>query len=630
MWKILKKENGKYHQVTQSAKMKKALAIIGLVVLGTTACNNNEEVLQPSIQPSTQPTEETFQLSLDLESTYELNESEAKALAYDNLNGTGKPTLSTSNQDWTTHLFIRNSRGTGQFYAAVNWRTIGREGGKIKLESLKDNSKHTVLSLSSSGITLPARPKKGETWYIAGIMGGGKLNDLRTEVRFDDKEAVDANKARVPYAFKWTPFVVGDIHKPTKLTVHFKPQGVQFSVKADQWQGKVHRSLLPKARIISNALTQRGKFNYALTAGRQQNGGMPQFAYDLDLTATSVDTLQAQMGIHGNLLSTVLWAMPKEGRVAPQDPKTRPCVLGYIVDKRGTTTEHGLRTGIFTRGKSYEVELSVFRPRLPLELVAEYNLAGPNGTSFLNTHHRTSNKTHYFTHARSRGFQQQKIGDKAWKLPNFGDIRAFFIDRQVEIRKSQYGRIIVDNRAKTITSNPGNALTLFGVPMGTSALKSEYIFSRTDNVSGYALRMLDANSGNIHKVAYRYQILRDGAAPRLRITARYLGGNSPESSILDVASANYWNANQNNDVQRSFPLWGFYKSPTNRDVTDAGEYGDYWYDTPDQTFFQIFDKAQPIGEWFIPGGGQQGGTLLMPVRLMRTFCCELDDTKVSH
>lgn len=342
---------------------------------------------QEAQQPLAPQGEESSSLSLEIAPELDLQELRAMTITTAN----NKPQFThDSRTDWKTHCFIRNADGTQQAYAEVNWEVVDSTAGQIKLKM----KGHELKLLTSGGSPLPT-PQPGEEWFIAGIAGGGRLNDTRTQVDFSYDAGLDGTLAndqvRVPLAFGWTKFVVaGANQRAPRISVRLKPQGSLFRIRVDNlaegadFDGKTY--VAGNVKILSNALTQKGAFDYGLgsTAEAPISGAMPSYNFGSGNEVAVNEVIQRPVEVDLNAYRDVLiWAYPRpSAHLAPSQAfSTKIYLPHYHTYDTKTFVPHGLRNAAFANGHGYRTTLHVYRPKMGLEYIMPRHLS-PSGGEF--------------------------------------------------------------------------------------------------------------------------------------------------------------------------------------------------------------------------------------------------------
>lgn len=609
------------------------LALIGSAILST-ACTKDGEAPR-SAQVQTDTNQSVGELTLTLSAEYEQQRS--RSLSYDVAGGTNK--ISGSDNNYQTHVFIRSADGTKQFYATMQWNELGRSGGNLQLEGKPDASAtalnppagYTRLQLTPSAGTASADlPKAGETWYISALLGGGEINASKDAISLnnangsteDGTTSFAYNQAQMPYATEsWTAFKVGVADDAPEVKLHFKPQGVQllFDVEPNERIGS-QKPRLPQARLITNHLSDKGIFDFKTSTTSLSDTEL-KFKFDQLDNAENVDTLQRRLSGHNGKYYALLWGMPRslsgEGATALADIKSRPCVNGYVVHHPNNTTgqEHGLRTTAFNKGETYTIPLKIFRPRMSLELLAEYNLR--KNTGKFDTEHRMTNDetTQHFYWSEAQTYENGRRiegNSKMWRLPEEYEFFGIYLSTNYEgVTQRAW---LKPNKAPYI-----HLYKTLGDYKDQSLVDEFYVANRNErDALIYAVRF--AGSNNAERIAYRYQIhdVKNGDNAGITVSSKYIGAD-PSFSRDNLLNEAFWSTS---DVtSRTFPYIGFRtKGAPNqwgyRNVSDIWLQG--------QSFTQSLSTA-----WFNIKLEVGNLIYLFPIRLTRVHCCDLDNDKVG-
>ncbi len=554
----------------------KHLFFNALAVMAFAACSSEAEEIKPSEKA------ETATIEIDLEGEY--NNGQTRALTFD---GTEYPlfTHETGVTDWKTHCFIRNEAGTVQFYALVDWTaSVNSSTGAITLK-IKDSK----LTLQGSGGSNPATtatlPKAGERWYIAGIAGGGVLEANNTKVNFAYNQSLDAslaaNQLRVPIAFGWTPFTIAKpvSERAPRIVVQFKPQGTLLSVHVDNTKNRGKNALSTQVKVRSNALSQSGLFDYSTAAARATYTAAPK--WDFTNASATTETFVRDVNINfGAKKIYYLWAMPRTS--APTEGfKTETYVAHYKSFAEGTNTEPAAKTITFAKGNTYYTGLDIDRPKMALEYVAEYNM-NSNGT--FSTQKYTYEDTGLFTWQEAVDrFSNVDINGIGYHLPTATELRAIFGGDPNLVVDDQFGTY----RSPILLDRTGESLSVSDqVRIGGKTLYYNFDYKTPTPRNCYGLRfkkstthLTQTTPNNYMQCAYRYQSVGTfvpGTNNYWVVTARYLGDDFT-GSVDDIATDEYWNNNNQDDVVRIFNAPGAIGS--SGENNSVGRYVSFWSST---------------------------------------------------
>ncbi len=454
--------------------------------------------------------------------------------------------------DWTTHVFFRKEGATFVGYAKIEWEFTGRDSnGKIRLQQ-----KNLTFDLENTNGDLPSA---GETWYIAGIAGGGVLDDTKSNVSFAYNQALDAkltaNQARVPLAFGWTRFTIpSNTERAPRIVVQFQPQGTLLGVYVNNRTNRGKAVVTSQLKVRTNALSQSGVFDYALTATRADYASAPKwtFANEQATTETIVRDINVPQDAGANCY---IWAMPRT--TAPSEGfSTKTYVGRYKTFAEGTTDELPVKTEAFAAAKSYHTGLDIDRPRMPLEYWTERNV-NQDGTGFVTSDANNDAQMGYFSHSDATArFANITIDGQSYSLPAAYTARSLF----------HFNTAL---HLDTYSSLPATALNQeeWGVSVGGlrhGTLQADYYI--TSFTEFYGIRLKGGN--NDMTVAYRYQILGSGTETYLKVTNRYLGPT--DLTINDIANSSYWESNTADDIVRVFPYAGSKLSPNTETISQIG------------------------------------------------------------
>ncbi len=530
----------------------KHLFFNAVAVMAFAACSSEAEEIKPAEKNS------TATLQLEMTGQYGSgNTDQTRALTFD---GGDYPifTHQEGTTNWQTHCFIRNEAGTAQFYALVDWNATTNDDGSISLHI--KNSTLTLQNSAGSDVTATATlPKAGERWYIAGIAGGGVLDDTKSNVSFAYNQALDAkltaNQARVPLAFGWTRFTIpSNTERAPRIVVQFQPQGTLLGVYVNNRTNRGKAVVTSQLKVRTNALSQSGVFDYALTATRAEYASAPKwtFANEQATTETIVRDINVPQDAGANCY---IWAMPRT--TAPTEGfSTKTYVGRYKTFAEGTTDELPVKTEAFAAAKSYHTGLDIDRPRMPLEYWTERNV-NQDGTGFVTSDANNDAQMGYFSHSDATArFANITIDGQSYSLPAAYTARSLF----------HFNTAL---HLDTYSSLPATALNQeeWGVSVGGlrhGTLQADYYI--TSFTEFYGIRLKGGN--NDMTVAYRYQILGSGTETYLKVTNRYLGPS--DLTINDIANSSYWESNTADDIVRVFPYAGSKLSPNTETISQIG------------------------------------------------------------
>ncbi len=483
------------------------------------------------------PVEENISKNQPLSYTLKLSGGVAsdaeRALSFD-MSQANPAILETS--DWTTHVFFRKEGATFVGYAKIEWEFTGRDSnGKIRLQQ-----RNLTFDLENTNGDLPSA---GETWYIAGIAGGGKLNSAKTAVDFAYDETLDGalaqNQVRVPLTFAWTKLNIVE-NAADEAFVNFKPQGTLLHVYANNKTTVAMGSYL---NLTSNVLDRAGGYDFATANTSVSEGAMPTWTFT---NAERTASLRVPMsGAVDAKMQGLVWGMPRSGVSSPSTTIGNT-PIDYKVYNVGTTTAF-TSTATFRSGRAYQVNVDVYRPKLPIEYVAEYNMK--NDTEFATSHSNDASAYWNLADAVSK-FSNITINGKEYHLPGLRELYAIGTPAHVIAFNSSltYYLTPYSNERYNITEEAEVA----GV---TSVYTSDY-YNTGDKVS-YGIRFQSA--GDQLKVAYRYRIIGDWILGNLNnyleITVRYLGSGF-SGTLTTINNEDFWNDSSAEYITRIIPATG--------------------------------------------------------------------------
>lgn len=289
------------------------------------------------------------------------------------------------------HTAIRNAKGDAYAVKTLEW--IYDEKSKSLTLDRYDGHGFTVVGTQSGNYT------RGETWYIAGVIGG-KLID--GEVVFEDskrsmsasewKEGLEFSKDKnfeIPLAFDWIPVTINaDLTIGTGSKVaRFRPMGSILHVQLGN--AMTEGVLQPNEFIItSNAFATGGKFQLKPTG--QATDVVTEQSDKLLFTPVEDCSRPYDLTAYGytfpagavNQADHYLWVMPTAVGRSGAGIWTQIILRGereqsfkdYTNNFYTTATQQArpMQDGVIYHVKTNALE-SV---RLPIEYVADYNLAG--------------------------------------------------------------------------------------------------------------------------------------------------------------------------------------------------------------------------------------------------------------
>lgn len=580
------------------------------VIIALTSCTKQQDLKQSqSIEGRSIVLNIDSEIGTESLSALGFDDAQLRALQFD-LTGSS-PKIKNSTNRWKTHLFLRKQGepdivGYVEYYFDIEGLTPADRQGKRKIK-LKGATREVTIH----NITSP--PKAGEVWYVIGILGGGKLDESKTKVDFlpepNTDRALGETEARVPVASVWTKL---SIDKDNKLhtTLAFKPQGVIINVAMTNNKYDAVLSL-EKSLLTTSSISNQGHFDFSASQNPENQISSSQgpkwiFA-DKQSEAHYPLSTRFEKGKQKNQL---IWGMPTNGA-----NKITVEVFPYSVKRKGSSSLGFVSTEPLVASNAYRINLEFDRPKIPLEYVADYNLAGGslvrkgttltpgmqgelrfagdhlNNTSGYYDWYRSMGVTHpgynqsgddLFTHeiaVKDANGQTIRIPLKSlYHIPSLEEWRGIFGDSNES--RSQYG--FIANASGT------DAVTIRGVK---KTYKSETKSMGTG--IGYAIRLMDASGAqeakpgwsiattNDMKTAYRYERVGDFSGndnnSRLKVKSVYLGAGF-SGNINTIADESWWQKKEREGlvVTREFSASGAIRGLPwgNGDLTIAGSLND--------------------------------------------------------
>ncbi len=533
----------------------KHLFFNALAVMAFAACSSEAEEIKPADKAS------TATLQLDMTGQYGTgNSDQTRALSLD---GTEYPRFIHEEgvTNWSTHCFIRNEAGDVQFYALVDWNATTDSDGNISLHI--KNSTLTLQNSAGSDVTATETlPKAGERWYIAGIAGGGVLNETKSNVSFAYNATLDgnlkSNQARIPLAFGWTRFTIpSNTERAPRIVVQFKPQGTLLHVYVNN---KTNASITPQGTIKfkSTAIERNGVFDFSDLSAEVKAGGGINWVKNSDATGETTCHFLIRKDATSSFL---VWGMPT-GESSPSSD----IVSEYYRFKDEDADVLTPRTTVYEAGKAYLLYYDVYRPKMHLEYFAEHNVAA-DGESF-NTTDAAENTLFASFETATTAFAAKTIGGKTYHLPSNREIAALAAGSRINLTTATADQAVGYDAHVARSGGTAHAHTALYRNVGGGV-------SYSIRLGGYA-----NNIGDIMLTAFRYRLAEKNGVQGIEITCRYVGadfmadelqvikdngGTSSdlEKALLDKVSVDeFWAANTLDDMAtRFFPLTG-YKNTT--------------------------------------------------------------------
>ena len=216
------------------------------------------------------------------------------------------------------------------------------------------------------------------------------------------------------------------------------------------------------------------------------------------------------------------------------------------------------------------------RAKLPIEYVAEYNVADLAGTKFATNHNNQYSSALMNWNTAYNRFKEgnnKPIDGVYYHLPHYEEAYAVL-------------------SASTSYTNPGagnypNIGETIRV-RGTGSRSKRYNYYSDYRSNGnvcYAIRFKSYSSHDNYRCAYRYQWLGSGNTAKVRITVRYLGPNQTGVAVTNIYTPSWWNTNNAGDIVRDFEMTGMNQNSTNSYNVEGpsaqanayrNQYANYW------------------------------------------------------
>lgn len=261
-----------------------------------------------------------------------------------------------------------------------------------------------------------------------------------------------------------------------------------------------------------------------------------------------------------------------------------------------------------------EVRGANSRPRLPLEFFAEYNIADGD-TAFVDNYACNTSKYYNWSDASSKFPRYVRMDGADYYLPSRDEMEIVFPESS--------GRVLFTNT--TINTGDVSDGTFSRGWSSSQGNVSPYAwYKKISNTSKvvYAYRYRNTDSNRLLS-AYRYEYMynpQNYDQYMLKVTARWLGPNYATSYyssdwsrlINEIATEDFWNANNDDDIVRVFPFCGYHSNTTtyNSDATanlsDRGTGAYYW----DTSGYSDYAKEDNVYSYW-------GNRYSFPVRLIR-------------
>ncbi len=296
-----------------------------------------------------------FNLSLN----FAIDNDQLKSLNYLEQEDTGELIGIQTSKNEKLHLFIRKEGDNNSLtVATIQWKQ--RANNKISLPNVSINLPQGVNA------------NIGETWYIAGVLGG-ELNSATKEVQFgtsalNEAISTDTNNAvDMPYSFAWKRLEITKENKATLGETSLSPMGVLLRLQfynnlIDAFEGS-------HIELKSNAFQAHGTFSPFAVENDNQQTSKKILWKALNPEDTTAKTWQYILGNNNRKLSLpsgsgrnaehniMLWVMPNSN-IPEQDTETS---IKLTAQRAGTNTPEVFETYHKTghrplmSGKSYRL-----------------------------------------------------------------------------------------------------------------------------------------------------------------------------------------------------------------------------------------------------------------------------------
>lgn len=185
--------------------------------------------------------------------------------------------------------------------------------------------------------------------------------------------------------------------------------------------------------------------------------------------------------------------------------------------------------------KEFTTQTEQVQVKLPLEYIAEYNV-NPEGTAFVSTNATNISGYYSFDEAVEK-FTDVTIEGKKYHLPSKEEWLAIVPESE------SYLRFAKTSKFTDISET---------VMVGGKSITSTNDYCSTGNNVAYGLRY----KGTDFLSAWRYEYTKEGDAQVMKITCRPLNNGNAQISIDEIAKADFWSLNRENDIVRVFPTSG--------------------------------------------------------------------------
>lgn len=518
--------------------MKRLLSFITLL-LAMVSCSQEQD---PTTNSSNQEVGVPISLNLraeadsnTLETLLGISEDELKTITFD-LSGTN-PKVNGAASTLKSHTFFRKKGSAFVGYAEITWSYVRRVGSKVHIEARNVN-----VTLQNTG---GVEPLVGEDWYIASILGGGRLDASKTKVDFAYDQTTDMamspGQIRVPMLTNWTKLeTILDTNGATPRVVSgaelsFKPQGVLYRLELTNLSGE--HLAETKVRLETEASSTLGAFDFSLAANLESDIERSSYrsAFVHSTTKGSIEYIERPIAPVSAGAKTVAlaWGMPFSTTSADN------LHVGLFYPHRHVKKTSGapgnmryfapvVWTEQDINGKVVHLKGEITRPALPLEY-------------FASSHPRLgSSPTRYALNIATNQYPALTIplgyelpGSRVWYIP--------YMSYDVSML---YG-------SRTFDLNP---ISSFANTFLGRSYTGRYIARQHGGRGGYAL--LFSGVGDNLRSAWRFEPYSDASSPSgwmLRVTARWLGA-SDATPFSTIADEGFWTSGHSEDVTLTFFL----------------------------------------------------------------------------
>ena len=517
------------------------------------ACSSGDEGTTPSGGNGSSDSVGNATVSLALQG----GASSTRSVEFD-LSNDGRKAVG-SNDSWKTHIFLRKAGGSELGHATITFEQTAVNSGTSGTVALS----FSRASVEFSGLT--AAPAAGETWYIAGMVGG-EYDESTGKVTFDNSTGDDALAANVvtrPYAFTWVEVTAGANGLISKSGLQINPLGslIRFDVTNSRSASTVATGHL---LFESTQLSGKGTFDFSIASNSEST--LTTTAIADKWASTASGTYQQKLRFDtdvavGSTTPTLMWGMPSAEsgytRLISSDQND------HIVRKTVNTEIAAVTTTALKSGYGYTMQVTVEdRPKLPIEYMAEYNL-NADMASFATTH--ANDETQLLSPKAvktSIGENTLTINGTDYRLPNLYELHAVFTPEGFDFN---------------ITSEVASVANKENVRLNYTVANDYYreivSYYNTNNSSGtytgYGMRFIGLSTAtlytdavslivlnNKYRCAYKYEYVDNtygtAGGKLLKVTVRYLGYDYT-GLISDVSASTFWDTDTANDIVRYLP-----------------------------------------------------------------------------